>query len=225
MAELMRPKHVGISLFSEGDPDYSARKGASLDVLYSRRAGIVMEILGFQVEFGIPVVSMLVLPLQKELNRGFAENSRSLAGLFEQIKGSREVHGNQVKVSVLGKWYNLQGSIVESIKSLIEETKDYDRFFLNLCVNYGGQEEILDSCRVIALKVRSDKLDPENITREMIKENAYSSYFIPPDLIVKAGSRELDGFLLWDSPGARMHFTGRHWSELSRNDLVKAMHL
>ena len=84
-------------------------------------------------------------------------------------------------------------------KQVIESTKDYDFFFTNFCINYSGHDEIVDACRLIARQVKAGKIDPNSISRETIKENLYSSYFIPPDLIIKNGKATISGLLLWDS--------------------------
>ena len=107
---------------------------------------------------------------------------------------------------------------------MLEETKDYDSFFLNLCINYDGQEEIVDSCKLIGRQIAAGKLAPESITKEVIKENCYSSYFIPPDLIIKTGLKtKIAGVLLWDSLNATIFFVKKNWPELKQSDLQKAL--
>lgn len=218
-----RPKHVAVTLCSSQDYEHAAAKGISLAELYAKRDRIVLGLIELQAGTGIPVITVYLLPEVTAADEEFEANSDALEALFAAVKSSSLVHDNQVKVSVLGKWYDLPGRVVESIKSLIEETKDYDRLFLNFCVNYNGQEEIADACRVIAMKVKSEKLEPEGVTRETIKENIYTSYFIPPDIIIKNGEKQLDGFLLWDSAYSKVFFTGKHWSEFSKRDFERAV--
>ena len=217
------PKHVGITLCSADDYAYAESKGIDLKELYEKRLRIVLGILELQVSLSIPIVTVYLLPSGLSSAEGFDANADSIEELFLAVKDSTYVHGNQVKVSVLGKWYDLPGRVVDAIKGMIEATKDYDRFFFNICVNYDGQDEIVDACRIVASKVKSDRLDADSITKEVIKDSIYASYFIPPELIIINGDKRLDGFLLWDSAGSRVHFTGRQWHEFRKRDFLKAM--
>ena len=118
----------------------------------------------------------------------------------------------------------MPGKIIDPIKSLLDETKDYDQFFFNLCINYNGQEEIVDACRLVARQIKAEKLEPESITKDTIKENCYSSYFLPPTLIVKTGlSQSIPGLLLWDSSHSKIVFARKYWPELKIADLLRAI--
>jgi undecaprenyl diphosphate synthase len=129
-----------------------------------------------------------------------------------------------VKVSVLGKWYDLNNRIVEPIKKLIEETKDYDNYFINFCINYNGQEEIVDACKLIARQISTGKTTIDAINREIIKDNIYSSYFLPPDIIIKTGQlKRTAGFLLWDSIYSEIFFVKKNWPEIEVKDIVEVI--
>ncbi len=211
-------RHVAVSL-QGNDYEFCVEKGLFPAQLYARRTRMVLGLIKAQVELDIPVVSVFVLPHGLKDDGSLEFNLDGVFDVLGRLKESATVPQKLVKVSVLGKWYDLPGRIVDRVKGLIEHTRDYDRFFFNLCLSYDGQEEIADACRLLCLRVKSGRLDPENVSADTIKENIYASYFPPPDLLIK-GSR-LDGFLLWDSPGARVAFTGRHWSELSRKEFLK----
>ena len=70
----------------------------------------------------------------------------------------------------------------------------------------------------------AEKMDVDQIDMEMIKDNIYSSYFLPPDLIVKTGTgRRLHGFLLWDSSTSVIYFSNVLWNEMKEKDFIKAI--
>jgi len=145
-----------------------------------------------------------------------------LAKLFNEIISHKKIHTDQIKISVLGKWYDLPERVLNPIKRIIESTKNYDRFFLNLCVNYDGHEEIVDACRIIARQIKSEKIDPESINKQLIKENLYSSYFISPDLIIE-NNNEFSGLLLWDSKNSMIFFTDKQWPDFTKIDFFRAI--
>src|SRR3989338_5422757 len=126
-----RPKHVAVTLCSGQDYEYSAAKGIGLKELYAKRERIVLGLAEIQAGTGIQVITVYLLPEVTAADEEFEANSDALEALFAAMKASSLIHENQIKVSVLGKWYDLPGRVVESIKSMIDETKDYDRLFLN----------------------------------------------------------------------------------------------
>jgi undecaprenyl diphosphate synthase len=177
------------------------------------------DIVFTAAKLGIPVVSFQLLHRNYEI-----EDVDWLAQFFNDISSWGFLQENQFKVSVLGKWYDLPSRLVEPIKKVLEDTKDYDRFFLNFCINYNGQEEIVDACRLIARQVEAGKLNPEGIDKSTIKENTYSSFFLPPELIIKTGfEKKLCGFMLWDSADSKICFAEKPWHEFTRADFLKAI--
>lgn len=133
------------------------------------------------------------------------------------------IERQQVKVSVIGKWYDLPERLIEPIKEIIESTKDYDAHFLNLCLKYDGQEELVDACKLIAKQVQMGKLAPEGITKATLKENIYTSYFIPPDLIIIPGEKKTSGVLLWDSPSSVIHFAPEQPDKYDKNAFMRSL--
>jgi undecaprenyl diphosphate synthase len=192
------PRHIAI----DGNDEYAGRAQQ-----------VLQGLLQAQVRLNIPIMTVSI-----------GQDIDSLLPLLTWLGESQVLHRYQVKLSFLGKWYDASGRIVEGIRSLIGMTKDYDRFFFNICINYDGQEEIVDSCKIIARKIRAGKIDVDVISKELIKENLYSSYFLPPDIIMMTGkARRVSRLLLWDSPGAFYCFPKKRLSELTESDLLRAV--
>ncbi|MFO7710168.1 MAG: undecaprenyl diphosphate synthase family protein [Candidatus Woesearchaeota archaeon] len=121
-----------------------------------------------------------------------------------------EISKRHCKVNVFGKWYN--SPLVEQIKEIIKK-QDADKV-LNLCIEYDGQEEILDACRLIARQVKAGKIDPDTIEKQDIKSNLYTSEIPPPDIIIQSNGAP---FLLWDSEYSRIRYT----DNLKRKHILK----
>jgi len=91
---------------------------------------------------------------------------------------------------------------------------------LNLCVNYHGQEEIVDACKLIARQIKAGVIESKAISKELIKENLYSSYFLAPDLLVKTGlKRSWSSLLLWDSSDANYYHVDKPFNDLTEADM------
>jgi undecaprenyl diphosphate synthase len=203
------PKHVAVSF----EPTEQFEESYNL----VRRIATV----GFKCK--IPVLTFMVLAERMRDSEHYNEMVDAVESFFEGLSGWEYLSKHQVKVTVLGKWYNLPGRVVECVKTVLDETGDFDQFFLNLCVNYDGQEEIVDACKLIGRQVKADKLDPESVGKDMMKENIYSSYFIPPSLIIKTGRPATSGLLLWDSGDSIFYFTNKPWSEFTKADFLRGV--
>lgn len=215
------PSHVAFSI--AGNIAWSKKKGVSASQAYQKSFEVIHEMLRLQVKREIPIITIYLLTGSMRTSENFPEFLDELVPFFDRLKDDRFIHENQVKVSVMGKWYDLPGRLVEPIKEVSEATRDYDRLFLNLCVNYDGQEEIVDACRLIARKIKAERMDIDQITKKEMKENIYASYFLPPDLIICTYKRYFTGLLLWDSVNSTVYFSPVLWPEFSEKEFDKAI--
>ncbi len=209
------PKHIAITMEKE-------LKDINPEDIYNKKSNLIKDIVNIQIKLNIPIVTIFLLSGDAKNSENFSFLMDDLAKFFNDIISHKKIHTDQIKISVLGKWYDLPERVLNPIKRIIESTKDYDRFFLNFCVNYDGHEEIVDSCRIIARQIKSEKIDPESINKQLIKENLYSSYFISPDLIIE-NNNEFSGLLLWDSKNSMIVSTGKQWPEFTKKDFFIAI--
>ena len=197
-----QPKHIALSIDCPSEKDIDLR--------------LINELIKSCVALKIPIFTINLCSALHQTD--------ILAWFFSSLRGWSFIAEKQIKISVLGKWYSLPNQLVEPIKAITADTKDYDAFFVNFCLNYDGQEEIVDACKLIARQVKLDKLDPENIDRQNIKESIYTSFFLPPELIIKTGkTKSLGGFLLWDSANSKIFFADKNWQDYSTKDFQKAI--
>ncbi len=221
----MRPQYpIHVAITAGGHKEYARVHSMNLETVYKRMVKKIDEIIDMQADLKIPIVTIFLITSKIRGHEQYNAIVDAMADFFKELKKSDVVHSNNIKISVLGKWYDLAGKAVEEIKETLEETMEYDKFFFNICVNYDGQEEIVDACRIIAKKIESGKLEADSITKEDIKENIYASAFVPPNLIVKTGkNRVLGGFLLWDSCESHIYFSGKLWLDFNKQDLMDAI--
>lgn len=225
-AEILKtatPKHIAITM--DGIPEWAKKNNKDLEEAYKESFIILKSTIKSQVRTNTPVLTFYLLPDNiKKDSEEFSSLINKIEKFFDEIINSEIITKNKIKISVLGKWYNLPSKAVEAIKKTLDATKDYDNFFLNFCINYDGQEEIIDACKLLAMKVMVGKLDPETINKESIKDNIYSSYFLPPDLtIINGKKKQISDLLLWDSPNSNVYFTDEFWPDFSKIEFSNAI--
>ena len=207
------PKHVAITALQSVPSD-------DLQNFIDKSWENIEATIKVSVKLNIPILT-LYLQSTKGLQ---SKDVDYLIALFNKLDALEDLEQKQIKVSVLGKWYELPSRLVDEIKKVIEKTKDYDRYFVNICLNYSGQEEIVDACKLLARQVKTGKLEPDKIDAELIKQNLYSSYFIPPELVLLTGGSPVTrGLLLWDSEGSKQFFINKPWRDLDNQDFLSAL--
>ena len=210
------PKHVALTM--GGQLAYAKAHNVSIEEVYKRMFSKINWLLDLQINTNIPIITAYVLTGDVKESPHFSTIIDKLVELFENLRNNSRIYDNKIKVSILGKWYDLP------IKSIIDETRDYDSFFLNLCINYDGKEEIVDACRILGRRIQAGKIDIESIDREAIKDNIYSSYFLPPDIVIKTGpEKNLNAFLRWDTTNSHTYFSGKSWLKFNEKDFDRAV--
>ncbi len=200
------PTHVAISLFSPEpvQPETTLRN--------------IMELMTLAVNLRIPMLT-LHFPsstTESEVN--------TITTIFTALMHEPFLDNNQVKISVLGKWYELPERALEPIKQVISSTSEYDRCFVNFCVRYEGQDDIVDGAKLLAKNVQLGKLAPEQITKATLKEAMLTSTLLPPSLIIyPAPARKTGGVLLWDSASAIAHFSDFAWKDFGKEAFLNSL--
>ncbi|TET01386.1 MAG: di-trans,poly-cis-decaprenylcistransferase [Promethearchaeota archaeon] len=130
------------------------------------------------------------------------------------------VKEEKVNFNVIGRIYLLPEEVRNKIKELIDFTKDNDKNFINLCIMYDGQEEIVDAVKEII----KNGVKEEEINREVIKNHLYTRDFPEVDYIIRTGMEDgarISGFLLWDASYAEFKFRADLWPDYSREMIIE----
>jgi len=130
------------------------------------------------------------------------------------------VKEEKVNFNVIGRIYLLPEEVRNKIKELIDYTKDNNKNFINLCIMYDGQEEIVDAVKEII----KNGLKEEEINREVIKNHLYTRDFPEVDYIIRTGMEDgarISGFLLWDASYAEFKFRADLWPDYSKEMIIE----
>ena len=113
-------------------------------------------------------------------------------------------------------------------RELAEETQrrsaGYEGCQVNICLNYGGRDEILRAAKALAAECAEGKRSPDTMTEEDISNHLWSAGVPDPDLVIRpSGEVRLSNFLLWQSAYAEFYVTDVSWPDFSKEDLRKAL--
>jgi len=174
-------------------------------------------------EAGIHYLSIYALSL-KNLKKRSKEEIKYIFGIIlgavDAVVKEATVKEEKVNFNVIGRVHLLPEDVRTKINELIEFTKENDRNFINLCIMYDGQEEIVDAVKEII----KNGVKAEDINRIVIKNHLYTRDFPEVDYIIRTGMEDgarISGFLLWDASYAEFKFRKDLWSDYNKEMILE----
>lgn len=92
---------------------------------------------------------------------------------------------------------------------------------MEVSIGYGGKREVAEAFRALLRDVESGRLQPEDISEETIESRL--RFGQRPDLVIRAGGKQLSDFLIWQSIYSELYFTDVNWQDLRRIDFLRAI--
>ena len=199
------PMHVAIIM--DGNGRWAKSRG--LARLHGHKKGLdVAElIIDHALNVGVKYLSLYVFSTENwkrplsEVNNLFALADKYLAGFEKFCK-------DKVRVVVSGEREGLPAKLVKRIEYIEQQTKSFDAICVNLCINYGGQREIVEAVK----KLNSSGVD---ITTENILDSMYNKLPEPDIILRTGGQKRLSNFLLFQSAYSELFFTDTLWPDFT----------
>lgn len=128
----------------------------------------------------------------------------------------KQLHKEGIRLRIAGSRVRLGAAMVRAILHAEDMTKGNTRGTLLLCLDYGGQQEIVDAVKRIA----ASGIEPDEITPELITHHLYAPDVPAPDLIIRtSGEQRLSNFMLWGSAYSELAFPEKNWPDFTEEDL------
>jgi tritrans,polycis-undecaprenyl-diphosphate synthase [geranylgeranyl-diphosphate specific] len=220
------PEHIGVIL--DGNRRWASAREMIPWQGHREGAEKVKEFLEWCLDLGIRTVTFYAFSTENfnRVDREVEELMRIYEENLTELLKSEVIHDNEVCVRAIGRINLLPERVRRLIGEVEEATKDYDRFYINVALAYGGRAEIVDAAKEIAVKVNKGELAPDDIDEEVIEDHLYTSH-LPhpdPDLIIRtSGVARLSNFLIWQSAYSELFLVDVYWPDFREIDLERAI--
>ncbi|MDW7726310.1 MAG: polyprenyl diphosphate synthase [Candidatus Methanoperedens sp.] len=222
------PSHVAIIM--DGNRRFAKKHGLAQYYGHFRGANTTEKVLDWSFDIGVKQLTVYAFSTEN-FGRSEEEKNRlfELIGLkFDELCDDERTHERRMRVRALGNTSLLPSSLKASIKHAEELTRNYDGVYLNVALAYGGRQELVDTARELASKVKNGELSVDDIDEETISSHLYPSTGSVPyvDLIIRTGGDErLSNFLPWQANGneCAAYFCAPFWPEFRKIDLLRAI--
>jgi undecaprenyl diphosphate synthase len=131
-------------------------------------------------------------------------------------KNLKKIIKQGIKIKIIGSKKNLPRDIIGSLKLIEKKTKNNNVIVINLALNYGSKQEIINACRNLVNK-KNKKIDLNSFEGELYTKN------IPdPEILIRTGgTKRLSNFLLWQLAYTEIFFVDKLWPDFNKNDFDK----
>ena len=205
-----------VAIIMDGNGRWGLKKRGSRKYGHLKGLSTVETIVKSSLNLKIPFITLYTFSTEN-----WKRPKNEINFLFNLIrkhlsKNLNNIIKRGIKIKILGKTKKLPKDIIKSFQQIEKKTKTNKILTINLALNYGSKEEIINACKNLFLK-KKKTINLRNFESELYTKN------IPdPDILIRTGgTKRLSNFLLWQLAYSEIFFVEKMWPEFSKKDYEK----
>ena len=201
-----------IAFIMDGNGRWGRKKRKSRNFGHLKGVETVKEVVKNSIKLKIPIVTFYVFS-----SENWKRPKNEINFLFRLIKNYflneiKSVIDQGIKINIIGEMSSLPADIKSTLKKTINLTKKNKKILVNLAINYGSKNEIIN-----AFKKSKKKINIRDF-----EKNLYTKNIPNPDILIRTGGHHrLSNFLLWQLAYSELYFLKKLWPDFNKNDLIK----
>ena len=216
------PRHIAIIM--DGNGRWAQKRGLPRTAGHAAGSETFRRIATRCKNLGVEYLT--VYAFSTENWKRSSDEVGAIMSLFEKYlhEAIDEMEADHIRLKILGEL----GPIPPELRALIERTDEisthYQGFQANICINYGGRDEIVHAARRFAADCAAGRRSPEALTEADFSHYLYTAGIPDPELIIRpSGEERISNFLLWQSAYAEFYFTDVLWPDFDEKELDRAI--
>ena len=205
-----------VAIIMDGNGRWGLKKRRSRNYGHLKGLNTVEAVIKSSLEQKIPYLTLYTFSTEN-----WKRPDNEINYLFDLIrthikKNLKKIIKQGIKINIIGKRKKLPFDIVQSLKLIEKKTKKNNAITINLALNYGSKEEIVDACNKFVFG-KNKKIDIKNFQKKL-----YTKGIPDPDILIRTGgTKRLSNFLLWQLAYAEIFFIDKLWPDFNENDFKK----
>ena len=220
-ADLTRlPRHIAIIM--DGNGRWARKRGLPRTAGHAAGAETFRTIATYCKDIGLEYLT--VYAFSSENWKRPEEEVGAIMGLLKKylLEAISRMERDRVKMEFFGDL----SPLTPELRRLCERTREISRHYegcqVNICLNYGGRDEIIRAARRYAEDFKRG--EAEDLDEAVFSSYLYSAGVPDPDLIIRpSGEYRLSNFLMWQSAYAELYFTDVLWPDFDPGEMKKAI--
>lgn len=209
------PKHIAIIM--DGNGRWAKKRGMIRTEGHKKGVETLEKILKYSDKLGIKYLSVYAFSTEN-WNRPRLEVETILMLFNKYLKNKfNDFMEQNVRLVISGNRERLSKSLNETIDEITNKLKNNTGIVLNICFNYGGRLDILES-------VKKTIENGEDITEDNISKNLYNSFIPNPDLLIRTGGEfRISNYMLWQIAYSEIYVSDLLWPDFDEKELDKSI--
>lgn len=216
------PRHVAIIM--DGNGRWAKKRGLPRTAGHAAGAETFRTIATYCKEIGLDYLTVYAFSTENWKRPG--EEVSAIMGLLKKylLEAIGQMERDRVKMEFFGDL----SPLTPELRDLCERTREISRHYegcqVNICLNYGGRDELVRAAMAYAQDCQAGRADPHQLSQAQFGAYLFSKGVPDPDLVIRpSGEVRLSNFLLWQSAYAEFYFTDVLWPDFSKDELLRAI--
>lgn len=214
------PRHIAIIM--DGNGRWAKKRGMPRTAGHAAGAETFRRIATYCRDIGIDYLT--VYAFSTENWKRPKEEIDAIMGLLEKYLGEaiEKMERDNIRLKFFGDTSVLAPRLREKIARTDALTAHLEGFQANICLNYGGRDEIVRAARAYAEQVKAGAAN--DIDEARFGNLLYSIGIPDPELLIRtSGELRLSNFLMWQSAYSELYFTDTLWPDFTEADINAAI--
>lgn len=212
------PKHIAIII--DGNGRWAKHRGLPRSFGHKVGADNIHRHIEFIYELGIQNLSIFAFSCEN-WNRPKKEVDYLMKLFIDSLDEYKKTYSDKdIKFIVSGDLNDarIPTDLRKNALDLMNYTQDKKQMIVNLCINYGGKQDIL---RAVNQSILDGK---KSIDEQDLNSRLYTHEMLPLDFIIRtSGEMRLSNFMLWQTAYSELCFYKKHWPAFREKDLIKCL--
>ena len=215
------PRHIAIIL--DGNGRWAKKRGLPRTAGHAVGAETFRKIATYCKDIGVQYLTVYAFSTEN-WRRPQEEVSTIMKLLGNYLQEAIDtMEKEHIRLKIFGDTAALSAELRAMVERTEEISRRYEGIQANICLNYGGRDEILHAARRYAEDYAAGKADAE-LTEEGFASYLYSAGVPDPDLLIRPGGEQrISNFLLWQCAYAEFYFTDVLWPDFTPEELDRAI--
>jgi undecaprenyl diphosphate synthase len=216
------PQHVAIIM--DGNGRWAEQHGEMRVFGHTKGVEAVRESLTAAAEINIKYLTLYAFSTEN-WSRPKEEVDALMDLLVRTITSELDtLNKNGIQLRAIGDIDSLPTSCKAALDECIENTATNDRVTLILALSYSSKWEITHAVQKIVSDVIDKKIEPKNISQDLISSYLSTAEYPDPELLIRtSGECRISNFLLWQLAYTEMYFTETLWPDFKKEHFYEAI--
>jgi undecaprenyl diphosphate synthase len=216
------PTHIAIIM--DGNGRWAKRRKLPRILGHREGSNVLKKIVAYCDKIGVKYLTVYAFSTEN-WKRPRKEVDELMELLLEKLKNAeKELGGDQAQIKVIGNIKGLPLEIQNEIKRVEKVTAQNSGICLNIALNYGGRDEIVNTVKEVICDVEKGVINTNDITEEYFSKKLYTWYMPDPDLLIRtSGEKRHSNYLIWQMAYTEFWYTDVLWPDISEAYIDKAI--